>query len=141
LETARTLEIKVNRHSNPDTLNKPLGNYSHVVEVPAGSRLYYLAGQVGVKPDGTFPPTVVEQMHVCYDNVDAILKANGLDWSDVVRVKTLVVATEMERYQAARDQVRARTSNPPPASTLIGVACLARPQILIEVEAIAAKSD
>jgi len=131
----------VNRHSNPDTLHAPLGNFSHVVEVPAGSRLYYLAGQVGVKPDGSFPPTVEEQMQVCYDNVDAILKDSGLAWTDVVRVKTLVVASEMERYQAAREEVRRRTSNPPPASTLIGVACLARPQILIEVEVIAAKSD
>lgn len=131
----------MNRHSNPDTLRTPLGNYSHVVEVPAGSRLYYLAGQVGVKPDGTFPATVEEQVQVCYDNVDAILKANGLSWSDVVRVKTLVVGTEMERYQAARDQLRSRVSEPPPASTLIGVACLARPQILVEVEVIAAKSD
>jgi len=131
----------VNRHSNPPTIRPPFGTYSHVVEVPPGSRLYYLAGQVGAKPDGTIPDAFEEQMVVAYDNVSAALADNGLGWSDVVRIKTLVVGAEnMARFREARARVEDRIPNPPPASTLIGVACLARPPLLIEVEVIAAKA-
>jgi hypothetical protein len=43
-----------NRHT-PNTVAKPFGPYSHAVEVPEGSRLLYISGEVGVLPDGTVP--------------------------------------------------------------------------------------
>ena len=43
------------RHT-PDTIAAPFGPYSHAVEVPQGSRLLYISGEVGVLPDGTVPP-------------------------------------------------------------------------------------
>ena len=39
------------RHT-PSTVAKPFGPYSHAVEVPEGSRLLYISGEVGVLPDG-----------------------------------------------------------------------------------------
>ena len=42
------------RHT-PSTVAKPFGPYSHAVEVPEGSRLLYISGEVGVLPDGTVP--------------------------------------------------------------------------------------
>ena len=41
------------KHLNPATIAKPAGRYSHLVEVPPGARWLYVAGQVGIKPDGT----------------------------------------------------------------------------------------
>jgi enamine deaminase RidA (YjgF/YER057c/UK114 family) len=38
------------RHA-PDTVAKPFGPYSHAVEVPEGSRLLYISGEVGVLRD------------------------------------------------------------------------------------------
>ena len=42
------------RHT-PDTVAAPFGPYSHAVEVPEGSRLLYISGEVGVLPDGAVP--------------------------------------------------------------------------------------
>ena len=42
------------RHT-PETIAAPFGPYSHAVEVPQGSRLLYISGEVGVLPDGTVP--------------------------------------------------------------------------------------
>ena len=44
------------RHT-PHTVAAPFGPYSHAVEVPEGSRLLYISGEVGVLPDGTVPET------------------------------------------------------------------------------------
>ena len=128
----------MNRYSNAPTIRPPLGNYSHVVEVPAGSTLYYLAGHVGSTPEGEFPPTVEGQLRACYENIEAVLTDKGLTWRDIVRIKTLVVAQHMQEYREVRKNVEHRIPSPPPASTLIGVACLARPEMLVEVEVIAA---
>jgi enamine deaminase RidA (YjgF/YER057c/UK114 family) len=45
----------MNRRHTPDTVAAPFGTYSHAVEVPAGSRLLYISGEVGVLPDGSVP--------------------------------------------------------------------------------------
>jgi enamine deaminase RidA (YjgF/YER057c/UK114 family) len=42
------------RHT-PGTVAAPFGPYSHAIEVPEGSRLLYISGEVGVLPDGTVP--------------------------------------------------------------------------------------
>ena len=44
----------MNRHFNPETVHAPAGSYHHGCEVPAGARWLVLAGQVGVKPDGSW---------------------------------------------------------------------------------------
>ena len=51
----------MNRTSNPATVAPPVGAYSHAVEVPPGSRLLYIAGQVGNLPDGSLPEGVGAQ--------------------------------------------------------------------------------
>ena len=42
----------MNKTFNPTTVAAGVG-YSHGVELPANSRVLYLAGQVGAAPDGT----------------------------------------------------------------------------------------
>ena len=53
------------RHT-PDTVAKPFGPYSHAVEVPEGSRLLYISGEVGVLPDGTVPQGIEAQAEACW---------------------------------------------------------------------------
>lgn len=45
----------------PGTIAAPFGPYSHAVEVPEGSRLLYISGEVGVLPDGTVPDGIDAQ--------------------------------------------------------------------------------
>ena len=37
---------------NPDTLAPPPSNFSHVVDVPDGTRMAFISGQVGVDREG-----------------------------------------------------------------------------------------
>lgn len=64
------------RHT-PASVAAPFGPYSHAVEVPEGSRLLYISGEVGVLPDGTVPETIEAQAEACWRNMIAILAGAG----------------------------------------------------------------
>jgi len=46
---------------NPRDVHAPLGPYSHTAVVPQGSELVFVAGQVGMRPDGSIPDDFAEQ--------------------------------------------------------------------------------
>ena len=127
------------RHFTPRTIRAPFARYSYGVEVPAGHRLLVCSGQLGIAPDDRIPPTVEEQTHLCFRNIEAVLKEAGLSFADLVRISSFVVGREhLKGYMAVRDQY---ISDPPPASTLMIVSGFARPEFLVEVEIIAAAPD
>ncbi len=72
------------------------------------------------------------------DNLETILSAAGYRLGDVVRLNTYVI--DVGAYVAARPAVQQRldAAGCRYAATLLGVAQLARPQLLIEIEATAA---
>lgn len=125
------------RTITPKTISAPLANYSHAVEVPPNARLLYLAGQVGIAPDGTVPASCAEQAEACFANILAILAEAGMAPGDLVRLNTyLLDPADRAAYGAVRDR---HVGTPPPASTLVVVRALARPEFKIEIEAIAAQ--
>src|ERR1700680_2272848 len=65
------------RHT-PDTVAAPFGPYSHAVEVPEGSRLLYISGEVSVLPDGAVPEGIEAQAEACWRNIIAILADAGM---------------------------------------------------------------
>ncbi len=128
---------RVDLHS-PSSLPVPNG-YSHVAGVPPGSRLVWTSGQVPVAADGTPAPAGdwESQTRLVMQNVGAALEAGGAGWDDVFKLTIFVVDTSaLPTIRAVRDEfVDARC---PPTSSLVQVAGLVRPDILIEVEAVAA---
>lgn len=125
------------RH-NPATVHPPAGKYSHGVETVPGARLLYVAGQVGVKPDGSTAPSEEAQCDQAWANVKAVLAAGGMGVSDVVKFNAYVTRTDLiPVYRGARD--RALGDIAPPASTLVVVAALAHPSWIVEIECVAAK--
>ena len=68
----------VNIRHTPASVAAPFGPYSHAVEVPEGSRLLYISGEVGVLPDGTLPETIEAQAEACWRNIIAILAEAGM---------------------------------------------------------------
>ncbi len=124
---------------SPDDLTRPAG-YSHVVSIPAG-RLVWTAGQVGVDADGTVASGGWEgQTRLALANVGHALGAAGAGWADVVKLTFFVVdVSALETIRAARDELVDTTR--PPTSSLVQVAGLVRPELLIEVEAVAWLSD
>lgn len=123
--------------SNPDTVHAPLGAYSHTAVVPEGTELVYLSGQVGARHDGSAPETIAEQAKQAFANVLSLLRARGLDATDIVKLTTFIVAGQ-EGEAVRRARVGALGDHRP-TSTTVYVAQLVNPIWLVEIEAIAAR--
>ena len=113
----------------------PLGAYSNGISTPAGGRWLHIAGQVGLGPDGTLADGFEAQADAAWRNLVAVLADAGMTVADLVKVTHYLVRGE---DLPAYNPVRLRhLGSARPASTLIVVAGLARPEWRIEVEAVA----
>ena len=129
----------MNEAKNPDTVAKPLGAYSHTISVPADARWLVISGQVGINAKGKLAAGAAKQAEQCYRNILACLRANSMNKQDLV--KTTVYITDsrfVADFRAARDKVLG--TDVTPTSTLLVVDGLASPDIVVEIEAWAAKS-
>jgi reactive intermediate/imine deaminase len=125
------------KRTNPPALSKPTG-YVHVVEVNGPGKTIYVAGQIALDKDGNVvgAGNMKAQAEQVFKNLQAALEAAGAKFSDVVKMNTYI--TDMEQAPAVRE-VRARYfGDTAPASTLVQVVRLARPEFLLEIEVIAA---
>src|SRR5438045_3823901 len=130
---ARAPQVK---RTNPPALSKPTG-YTHIVEVTGPAKTVYISGQIAFDKDGKIVGAgdMKAQAEQVFKNLQAALTAAGAKFSDVVKMNTYV--TDMEQAPAVRE-VRARYfGTTTPASTLVQVVKLARPELMIEVEVIA----
>ncbi len=126
------------KHLNPATIAKPAGRYSHAVEVPPEARWLYVAGQVGIKPDGTMLQGFEAQAEQAWRNLEAALEAAGMGLGDIVRINYyLTDGANVPAARAVRDRF---IEDPAPAATLAIVKALASPAWLFEIEAVAAKA-
>jgi enamine deaminase RidA (YjgF/YER057c/UK114 family) len=127
------------RYINPPTLAKPTG-YTHVVVAPDG-RTVYIAGQVALDSTGQLVGSgdFRRQAEQVIRNLQRALASVGGTLDDVAKTTTFI--TDL-KYLPALREVRSRylSAQRPPASTLLVVSSLARPEYLIEVEAIAVLS-
>jgi enamine deaminase RidA (YjgF/YER057c/UK114 family) len=122
---------------NPNTVAAPGGPYSHGVEIPPNARWLYIAGQVGIAPDGSVAKDFDGQADQCWRNIKAILATAGMGVENLVKCTHFLTRAE---NVAAYGKVRARhLGEARPASTLLVISALARPDYLVEVEAVAAK--
>jgi 2-iminobutanoate/2-iminopropanoate deaminase len=123
----------------PERVHEPLGAYSHAVRYRA-SGLLFLAGQVAVGGEGEIvgPGDCAAQTRQAYVNVERILAAAGSSLGGVVRFRSyLVSAEDIPAYREARSEVFAMAypDGDYPAHTLLVVAGLAAPELLVEIEA------
>lgn len=129
----------MNEIVNPKTVHKPLGAYSHSVKVPKDAEWLVVAGQVGIDAKGKMQPTIAKQAEQTFRNILACLRANGMNKSHLVRLQVFLTdPRSIDAYRAARKKVLGDDVRPP--STLLIVDGLASPDLLIEVEAMAAKA-
>jgi enamine deaminase RidA (YjgF/YER057c/UK114 family) len=127
------------RSITPPTIRPPFANYSHGVEVPAGARLLFASGQLGITLKDHIPEDPGEQADLCFKAIGEVLKAAGMGYGDIVRINAFVTDRAfLKPYMEARDR---HVGSPPPASTLMIVSGFARPDFKVEVEVIAAKVD
>ena len=127
------------RRLNPSSIHPPFANYAHGVEIPPGARVVLCSGQLGVGRDGAIPESVEAQAHLCFRAIAAILGEAGMTLAHLVRLNAYLTAAEhLSAYMKVRD---AFVSQPPPASTVIVVQGLARPEFKVEIEAVAARAS
>jgi len=122
---------------NPPSVAGPFATYAHGVEVDEPVRFLFGAGQTGVAEDGSVGDGIDEQAEMVWSNIREVLASAGMEISDIVQLNMLLV----DRADAA-GAMRVRDSalgDHRPASTLMYIAGLARPEWLIEIDYIAAR--
>jgi 2-iminobutanoate/2-iminopropanoate deaminase len=126
----------VHKPLSPTTIHPPFAPYSHGIEVAAGSRLVFCSGQLGIAADGHIPPDCAGQTELIFESIAAILREAGMGLKDIVRINAFVTGREhLQPYMQVRNRLFAA---PYPASTLMMVSGFARPEFVVEIEAIAA---
>ena len=122
-----------------DELYHHSSNVAHGVEVPAGARLLFTNGQVGTKPNGSTPEATSDQVEVIFGRIKAILEAANMTLRDVVRFNVyLTDQAEVKTFVEMRDRIM---GDHKPGAILLVIKGLARPELKIEIEAVAAKVD
>lgn len=125
---------------NPWTWQDRFG-FVQANKVTGSEQLLYCAGQASVDADGN--PLHVGQMQEqalqAIDNLETVLHEAGFELADIIRLTTYV--TDVDAYRQAAPAVgkRLRQARVKQAASLIGVAELALPELLVEIEATAAK--
>ena len=116
---------------------KQIGRYSDSVEVSGNVRWLYTSGTPGLGLDGTLPADIAGQAEVAWQHIVSMLAKAGMTVHDLVKVTHYLLRPA---DIAAYVQVRSRfLGDACPASMLLVVPQLVKPEYLIEVEAVAAK--
>jgi enamine deaminase RidA (YjgF/YER057c/UK114 family) len=126
----------------PKSFGAPLGMYSHGM-VASGGEIVVVAGQVGMGKGGQVAGgDVVAQTKQALDNVRAVVEAAGCGMRDIVRLQTFLThAEDIDGFMKARAEVFPRyfPDGAYPPNTLLVISRLVKPELLVEIEAMAVK--
>jgi enamine deaminase RidA (YjgF/YER057c/UK114 family) len=124
--------------TNPAGLHDPTGfGYSHFATAPD---LVFVAGQYASGADGSVPSAdFAEQVELSFANLGTALAAAGLGYEHVARLGTYIVDHDEAKLEALVKVISRIWGERPPAQTLIGVARLALPDMMFEVDAVAVR--
>ena len=124
--------------SNPDTVAAPMGTYSQAVRVETGDAVWiHVSGQIAIDRDGSLvgPGDLRAQTRQVFENLKAILEANGATFADAVKIGTYL--TTLEDLAGMREVRSEYLTSEPPASTAVQVVALVVPDALIEIDLVA----
>jgi enamine deaminase RidA (YjgF/YER057c/UK114 family) len=129
------------RIRNPDSLGRPLGQYSQVARVRA-SELLFIAGQLSADKAGNIvgKDDFDAQCEQVFGNIEAALKSEGAGWANVVQFTTyLVHSQDIPQFMKFRLRTFPRffPNGAYPPNTLLMVDRLVEEAFLIEVQALA----
>jgi 2-iminobutanoate/2-iminopropanoate deaminase len=130
------------RTVTPKAFGAPLGMYSHGMVAPCGE-IVVVAGQVGIGQGGQVAGgDVVAQTKQALANVRAVVEAAGCSMRDIVRLQTFLThAGDIPGFMTARAEVFPGyfPDGAYPPNTLLIVSRLVKPELLVEIEAMAVK--
>lgn len=121
--------------STPDA-PKPFSHYSQGVVIPPNARILHVAGQVGVDLEGKIPDNEKLQHELAWRNILAILESQRMGPSHLVDCHVYITnPASIALYRETRDRM---LKGAKPAATLLVVAGLADPRLMVEISAVAA---
>ncbi|MEE2746603.1 MAG: RidA family protein [Pseudomonadota bacterium] len=124
------------RFYNPETISAPVNAYSHGAEVEGGSRILYIAGQVGRRGnEGEILSDFESQVRQIYINIEEVLKGSDMNFTNLVKLTTYI--TDRKNLESMRDIRKEILGEHKPVHTLVITAGLAFEKYLIEVEGVA----
>lgn len=116
---------------------RPVALGANACIVPGGAQRLIIAGQIGIRPDGTIEKGMRAQLERAFVNLFTVCHAAGFQKADLVKITAMV--TEPGRlmlFREVRDRVFAGHRCP---SVYMQVAGLSAPTLLCEIEAEAVK--
>ena len=126
------------RAINPWTWQDALG-FVQAYELGSAKRTLVCSGQTSVDAHGAplHPGDMAAQLKQAIANLETVLIAGGFDLTDVVRLNYYTTDVDAFMQGAAVGMGRLIEAGCRPASTLLGVARLFHPKLLVEIEATA----
>ena len=116
---------------------RQIGTYSDAVEVAPNARWLFTAGTPGLSTDGALPADITGQAELAWSHIVTMLERAGMSVHDLVKITQYLTRTsDIPAYAAVRQRV---LDGARPASMLLIVPELVRPDFLLEIEAYAAK--
>jgi enamine deaminase RidA (YjgF/YER057c/UK114 family) len=126
---------------NPDGLPKP--EVYRQLSIATGSKLVFLAGQVARDADGNKvgEDDLAAQVEQCYLNIGTAMAEIGGSFDDVAKLTVYVVDWTPDKMPLLGEGVARAAAklgvDPVKPITLLGIAALAEPDLLVEIEATA----
>ena len=116
---------------------RQIGTYSDAIEVTQNARWLFTSGTPGLSADGDLPDDITGQAEIAWQHIIAMLAAADMTVADLVKVTHYLLRTaDIPAYVKVRAKF---LGDARPASMLMVIPELVRPEFLLEVEAIAAK--
>jgi 2-iminobutanoate/2-iminopropanoate deaminase len=123
-------------HHNPKQLFPQYSNYSHAIEIGAGSRLLLISGLNGYLSDGkTMPESFEEQGELIWQYMGIILESAGMTYQNLVSLRMYLASPD---YDAANMALRNKYLGEHRLSLTVVCAQLLLPEWKLEVEGMAA---
>jgi enamine deaminase RidA (YjgF/YER057c/UK114 family) len=128
---------------NPDSMGKPLGQYSQIARAKGVGELLFIAGQLATDKAGNLvgADDFDAQCRQVYANIEAALRAAGGSWKNVVQFTTyLVHSQDVAKLRAFRQREFGKyfPEGSYPPNTLLIIDRLVNESYLIEVQTVAA---
>ena len=134
-ETSRVTAVDPVTRINPSSLPDVSAIGYSQISVVESERLAFVSGQVAVAGGGAPTPTGFEdQAGIVVQNARAALEALGASPADLALVRVYVVDLTSERTGALVPHLMNLFAGARPSLTAIGVAALATPEFLLELE-------
>ena len=124
---------------DPDTSPAPAGGYRSLAIIPSDQRVLVIAGQIGNRMDGSIINGLEAQYAQALANINAIVTSEGGSSPDIARI-TVFLTEQPNDWQSIGEANTKEFPEGPPAMSWIYVAGLFRPDVKVEIEAIAAVS-